>query len=114
PRGVDWEAIGAVGGTVVVLMATATIGRIALRLMAGGLPPHTPAAAITNGTLPDQVLWRGTVADLEDGRIPAPAAVVIGAVAALGADEAALRATTSGAAGAMGPADAAGPAEEPG
>jgi uroporphyrin-III C-methyltransferase len=83
---VNWEAIAAVGGTIVVLMATATIGRIAERLVAGGLGPDTPAAAVTNGTLPEQVVWRGTLAELAHAVIVAPAAVVIGAVAAVGRD----------------------------
>jgi uroporphyrin-III C-methyltransferase len=86
--GVDWEALGALGGTIVVLMATATIGRITERLVAGGLSPATPAAAITDGTLPEQVLWRGTLGQLPTAGVRPPATFVIGAVAAQAVGEA--------------------------
>jgi uroporphyrin-III C-methyltransferase len=79
--GVAWEALGRLGGTIVVLMATATIGRIAERLAAGGLAADTPVAAVTDGTLPEQVVWRGTLAQVADAGVRAPATFVIGAVA---------------------------------
>ena len=39
---VDWRAVAAVGGTIVILMGVARIGRIAEELVAGGLAPDTP------------------------------------------------------------------------
>ncbi|MEM1333178.1 MAG: uroporphyrinogen-III C-methyltransferase [Actinomycetota bacterium] len=83
PTSVDWEALGAVHGTIVVLMATRTIGGIAERLMAGGLSPMTPAAAVTDGTLPDQVVWSGSIGVIADADVAAPATFVIGAVASM-------------------------------
>ena len=79
--GVAWEALGRLGGTIVVLMATATIGRIAERLSSGGLAPDTPVAAVTDGTLPEQGVWRGTLAEVADAGVRPPATFVIGAVA---------------------------------
>ena len=73
--GVAWEALGRLGGTIVVLMATATIGRIAERLVSGGLAPDTPVAAVTDGTLPEQVVWRGTLAQVADAGVRPPADV---------------------------------------
>ena len=51
--------------------------------MAGGLSPTTPAAAVTDGTLPDQVVWSGSISDLADADVAAPATFVIGAVASI-------------------------------
>ena len=47
---VDWESLARVGGTIVILMGVANLDRITDRLLAGGLPPDTPAAAIRWGT----------------------------------------------------------------
>lgn len=80
---VDWEALARVGGTLVILMGAARIGGIAERLMRGGLSPDTPVAAVRNGTRPDQVTVRATLATVADAGIKAPSAVVVGAVAGL-------------------------------
>jgi uroporphyrinogen III methyltransferase/synthase len=80
---VDWEALGAVGGTLVVLMGVGHLAEITARLVAGGRAPATPAAAVRWGTRPDQRTLRGTLADIADMGVEAPAAVVIGDVAAL-------------------------------
>ena len=79
---VDWEALARVGGTIVVLMGVANIERIAERLMAGGLSPDTPAAAVRWGTRPDQYTVRATLATLPDQELASPSTVVIGDVAA--------------------------------
>jgi uroporphyrinogen III methyltransferase/synthase len=79
---VDWEAVARVGGTIVVLMGVERIVAIVDRLMAGGLPPDTPAAAITWGTRPGQVTVRCRLADLPDRPVRPPAVFVIGRVAA--------------------------------
>lgn len=78
----DWEAIARVGGTVVVLTGRGRIRRIAARLMAGGLVPDTPVAAISAGSRPEQQVLRGTLAALP-AALPPPVTFVIGAVAAL-------------------------------
>jgi siroheme synthase len=43
---VDWEAIAATRGTIVILMGSAGIGEIAARLRRGGLAADTPVAAV--------------------------------------------------------------------
>jgi uroporphyrinogen III methyltransferase/synthase len=79
--GIDWEALARVGGTIVVLMGAATRGVVAERLLAGGLSPDTPVAAVTWGTRPDQRSLRTTLGRLGEEVVEAPAVIVIGAVA---------------------------------
>ncbi|HEV3452156.1 MAG TPA: uroporphyrinogen-III C-methyltransferase [Acidimicrobiia bacterium] len=80
---VDWEQLARVGGTIVVLMGAARIGGIVDRLRAGGLPDDTPVAAVQHGTRPDQVTRRATLGSISALRVEPPAAIVIGAAAAL-------------------------------
>jgi uroporphyrinogen III methyltransferase/synthase len=79
----DWEAVARVGGTIVVLMGVATRGAIAERLVAGGLDPATPVAAITWGSRPEQRTTRTTLADLGAADLRSPSVIVIGEVAGL-------------------------------
>lgn len=79
---VGWEALAQVGGTIVVLMGVKHLREIAARLVAGGLSPETPAAAITWGTRSQQSTVRATLATLADHPLRAPATIVIGDVAA--------------------------------
>jgi len=79
---VNWEAIAQVGGTIVVLMGAARIAGIAARLVAGGLSPHTPAAAVHWGTRPEQTVLRSTLGAIGGHDVAAPSTIVIGAVAA--------------------------------
>ena len=58
---VDWRAVARVGGTIVILMGVARIGRIADELVAGGLDPSTPVAAVRWGTRPEQHTVRSTL-----------------------------------------------------
>ncbi|HMJ76179.1 MAG TPA: uroporphyrinogen-III C-methyltransferase, partial [Iamia sp.] len=78
---IDWEAAARLGGTLVVLMGVARWPRIAERLLAGGLSPDTPAAAIRWGTRPDQVTTRATLATLGDHPLESPSVIVVGRVA---------------------------------
>ena len=80
---VDWDAIASVGGTIVVLMGAARIGSVAARLIAGGLAPDTPVAAIHWGTRPEQQVTRATLATIGTHDLAPPSTVVIGAVAGL-------------------------------
>jgi uroporphyrin-III C-methyltransferase len=80
---VAWESLAKVGGTIVILMGVSERAVIASRLMAGGLTPDTPVAAIRCGTRPDQTMVRTTLAALGDTPIDSPATIVIGAVAGL-------------------------------
>ncbi len=78
----DWEALARVGGTIVVLMGVAERAAIARRLMDGGLAQTTPVTAVRYGTRPEQEVARTTLEALGTTPIEAPAAIVIGAVAA--------------------------------
>jgi uroporphyrin-III C-methyltransferase len=80
---VDWEAIARVGGTIVVLMGAARIATVAAGLLAGGLAPDTPVAAVHWGTRREQQVTRATLGTIGSHELPAPSTVVIGAVAAL-------------------------------
>src|SRR5207248_10748388 len=79
----DWEAVARVGGTIVVLMGVATRAAIAERLMAGGLTPDTPVAAVRWGTRPEQRTVRTTLGQLGTVELEPPVTMVVGAVAEL-------------------------------
>jgi uroporphyrinogen III methyltransferase / synthase len=83
----DWNALAAFPGTLVVYMGVRTLDAIARALMAGGRPGDEPAAIVERGTLPGQ---RTVVATLEtiattarEQGIRAPAISVFGPVATL-------------------------------
>lgn len=78
---VDWEALAAVGGTIVVLMGVAHRAEMAARLMAGGRSPHTPVAVVEHGTVPSQVTQRTTLDRLGALAVSTPAVIVVGEVA---------------------------------
>lgn len=80
---VDWRSLARVGGTVVVLMGVAQRSLIATELMAGGLDPAMPVAAVGSATTLDQVVARCRLDELATAPIEAPAVIVIGAVAAM-------------------------------
>ena len=80
---INWESLAEVADTVVVLMGVAHRAEIAARLMAGGLPPTTPVAAIRWGTRPDQRTVRTTLAELHRCELEPPVTMVIGKVAGL-------------------------------
>jgi len=79
----NWEALAIAGGTIVVLMGVAHRAEIAARLIAGGLSPQTPVAAIRWGTRPEQHTTRATLGDLGVVDLQPPVTIVIGQVAAL-------------------------------
>lgn len=82
-RTTDWAALARAGDTIVVLMGVAHRAEITEDLLAGGLAPDTPVAAITWGTRPQQSTVRTTLAELPGAAIEPPAAIVIGKVAGL-------------------------------
>ena len=84
--GVDWSALAKAGGTLVILMGMTTRAAVAAALIAGGRAPETPAAVIERGTTPSQRVARTTLAGLADVDLGSPAVIVVGSVAALGAD----------------------------
>jgi uroporphyrinogen III methyltransferase/synthase len=81
--GTNWEALAAGGGTIVVLMGAAHRRKIAERLMAGGLSPGTPVAAVQWGTGPGQVTLRTTLGRLGAEPLAPPVTIVVGEVAGL-------------------------------
>lgn len=79
---VDWRSLARVGGTIVILMGVGNRAAIAAELLAGGLAPDTPVAAIGSATTERQQTVRCTLASLADSVIHAPATIVVGSVAA--------------------------------
>jgi uroporphyrinogen III methyltransferase / synthase len=81
----DWAALAAFPGTLVIYMGVKRLGEIVARLTAGGRDPAEPAAAVERGTLPDQRTVEAKLGDLpataEAAGLSAPAVVVIGPVA---------------------------------
>lgn len=84
---VDWGALAALRGTVVLLMAVERIGPIATALVAGGRPVDTPVAVIQEGTTARQRVVKSTLDKVADdvvaNGIRPPAIIVIGPVAAI-------------------------------
>jgi uroporphyrin-III C-methyltransferase len=80
----NWASLADLNTTLVVYMGLANLGEIAGRLIAAGLPPDTPAAAIASGTTERQRLCRSRLADLAvqvaEAELEAPVLVVIGKV----------------------------------
>jgi uroporphyrin-III C-methyltransferase/precorrin-2 dehydrogenase/sirohydrochlorin ferrochelatase len=97
----DWAALAQPDQTLVIYMGVGTIAETAAKLVAHGMPASTPAAAIENGTLPDERVIAGTLATLPsriaEAGIAGPALIVVGSVVAL-RDRAALPAHRSQAA----------------
>ena len=83
---VDWRAVAQVGGTIVILMGVARIGRIAEALIAGGRDPSTPVAAVRWGTRPEQETVRATLATIAAAPLATPSVIVVGDVAAVDLD----------------------------
>lgn len=83
----DWRSLADPDTTLVIYMGRIHVRRIAAKLIAHGLPAATPAAAIVNGTRPDQVTLLTTLADLPDRieglDMAAPTLLVIGRVVSL-------------------------------
>jgi uroporphyrinogen III methyltransferase/synthase len=79
----DWDALAAFPGTLVIYMGVARLGSIAERLMAAGRDPAQPAAVIERGTLPDQRVLEGSLSTLSELGARAPAIVLVGPVAGI-------------------------------
>jgi len=77
------EALASLAGTIVVVMATTHIGRIAERLIEAGLDPHTPTAAVRAATTPAQEVRRVTLATIGNALLTPPSIFLIGDVAGL-------------------------------
>jgi uroporphyrinogen III methyltransferase/synthase len=78
----DYDTLAKLEGTVVFLMGLSNLSQIAQRLIQAGKKKDTPAAVISNGTLYNQKLVRGTLeniaARVKENELPSPAVIVIG------------------------------------
>ena len=83
---VDWDALAATGGTIVVLMGVGKLPAYTAELLGAGLDPDTPVALVERATWPDMRVATGTLDTIVDVRdaegIEPPAITVVGAVAA--------------------------------
>ncbi|MEF8807910.1 uroporphyrinogen-III C-methyltransferase [Natronomonas sp.] len=83
---VDWEALAATGGTLVVLMGVGKLPMYTGELLSAGMAPDTPVALVERATWADQRVAVGTLETIVEVRdeegIEPPAITVIGGVAA--------------------------------
>lgn len=88
---VDWDSLGRMRGTVVLLMAVENLAVIADRLLAAGRKPETPVAVVAEGTMPGERTLLSTLADVAAEvvreQVRPPAIVVVGDVVALARPE---------------------------
>lgn len=81
---VDWDALGRLRGTVVLMMAVQNAPAIASALLAAGRAAATPVAVVCDGTMPTErtvVTTLGGLADeLVAERVAPPAIIVVGEV----------------------------------
>jgi uroporphyrin-III C-methyltransferase/precorrin-2 dehydrogenase/sirohydrochlorin ferrochelatase len=86
---VNWNALAAMSGTIVLLMAVERIELFVDVLLKGGRPADTPVLVVQHGTTSAQQTLRATLVDTPEKiraeGIRPPAIIVIGAVAAFGA-----------------------------
>jgi uroporphyrinogen III methyltransferase/synthase len=84
---VDWRALAAFPGTLVLYMGVRRLEEIARSLIDAGRPASEPAAIVEAGTLPTQRTVSATLATIAEAarreQVRAPAITVVGAVAAL-------------------------------
>jgi uroporphyrin-III C-methyltransferase len=83
---VNWAALAATGGTIVVLMGVGKLPEYSRALLDAGMDPETPFALVERATWPDMRVATGTLETAEttrdDAGIEPPAVTVIGEVAA--------------------------------
>lgn len=82
---VNWDALAAMSGTIVLLMAVERIEQFAEVLLRGGRPADTPVLVVQHGTTMAQRTLRATLGDaperIRSEGIRPPAIIVIGPVA---------------------------------
>ena len=85
---VNWNALAAMSGTIVLLMAVERIELFTKALLDGGRPADTPVLVVQHGTTTAQRTLRATLSDaperIRHEGIRPPAIIVIGSVAAFG------------------------------
>jgi uroporphyrin-III C-methyltransferase/precorrin-2 dehydrogenase/sirohydrochlorin ferrochelatase len=84
---VDWEALGRLRGTIVLMMGVERLPQFAEALLTGGRPADTPVAIIEDGTMRTQRVMKSTLdsvaGDAKAAGVRPPAVIVIGPVAGL-------------------------------
>ncbi|MBI5387473.1 MAG: uroporphyrinogen-III C-methyltransferase [Verrucomicrobia bacterium] len=84
---IDWSAVARTPGAKVILMGTKRLAEITGALIAGGLPPETPAAIVRRGTTENQQTVAGPLGSLAalaaQAGLTAPAVVVVGEIVKL-------------------------------
>ncbi len=87
PLDLNWSSLADPDTTLVVYMGLAKLPEISEKLIAAGMPPDQPSVAISKGTLPDQEICTGTLAELptlvKDQNLKPPVLIVIGKVVTL-------------------------------
>ncbi|HUQ22575.1 MAG TPA: uroporphyrinogen-III C-methyltransferase [Gaiellaceae bacterium] len=94
----EYARLAAAGGTLILFMGLGRVEHVVRGLLAAGMAPATPAAAISRGTLPDQEVVRTTLDHLAaaSAGLAGPTLLVIGDVAALELSVAGLETATVG------------------
>jgi uroporphyrin-III C-methyltransferase len=78
----NWAAVTS-DTTLVLYMPGADYGEVSQHMRDAGLPDDLPCAIVSNATTPQQQIRRSTVAGLSrEARLPAPALLIVGRVAA--------------------------------
>ncbi|MDS0297311.1 uroporphyrinogen-III C-methyltransferase [Halogeometricum sp. S1BR25-6] len=82
---IDWNALAATGGTIVVLMGVGGLPDYTKALLDAGKSPETPVALVERATRPEMRVATGTLEDIvavrDESEIEPPAITVIGDVA---------------------------------
>ena len=85
--GIDWQRLSTGNGTVVFYMGVLNLRNNMLKMIENGRPPQTPVALVRWGTLPEQRVLTGTLADIADRAEQAgfkpPAVTIVGEVVTL-------------------------------
>jgi uroporphyrin-III C-methyltransferase / precorrin-2 dehydrogenase / sirohydrochlorin ferrochelatase len=84
---VDWDAVGRLRGTLLLMMAVENAEVIAETLLAAGRESSTPVAVVCDGSMPGErtvlTTLGGLGADLDQHGLRPPAIIVVGAVVAV-------------------------------
>jgi uroporphyrinogen III methyltransferase/synthase len=84
---IDWRALAAFPGTLVLYMGVRRLAEITASLIGAGRPGSQPAAVVEAGTLPRQRTVSGTLETIaeraRDAQVRAPSITIVGQVAAL-------------------------------
>ncbi|MBN1453888.1 MAG: uroporphyrinogen-III C-methyltransferase [Anaerolineales bacterium] len=85
PLDLNWRALAQGVDTLVFLMGVNNLQTIVTSLMGAGRSPETPVALIEQGTLPEQIVVTGTLADIiaKAAEIHPPAIIIVGEVVGL-------------------------------